>query len=322
MFTPILKIRIVLFAIVLSFLLNAVALADDTIVAKVGSVPITTFELNRQLQKLIPLAGTFHSGVSQDKIAELQELALDELIEQAYMVQYAFDEEISVPTSEVDAIIDPIINRYDSNAAFVAALGEEGVDGLRAAVFRLLLAKKALKIAVENRVSVNEVELQADFEKNKHRYMRPRQFRASHILIKVRPEMTSEEKKEKETLANNLYKKAIAGEDFYDLAYYNSEDKTKMVGGDIGLFHLGQAQPEVEEVIVTMKVGEISNPIRTFYGYEIVKLTEDSSETQLTYADMREKLIANERKSQYDSIKADWLDSLKKTYQVERFISK
>ena len=120
----------------------------------------------------------------------------------------------------------------------------------------------------------------------------------------------------------NYTKKAVAGEDFYDLAYYNSEDKTRMVGGDIGVFHLGQAQPEVEEAIVKMKVGEISKPVRTFYGYEIVKLMEVSPSTQLTFADMREKLMAAEHKEQYDRLKADWLAGLKESYKVERLIAK
>ena len=322
MLTHTFKTSAVLLALVFSLLFSTFVVADDTIVAKVGNVPITAFELNRQLQKLIPLAGSYHSGVSKVKVGELQEQALDELIEQAYMVQYAIDEEISVSKNDVDVTLNSLIERYDSNDAFMAALGAEGIDGLRSAIFRHLLAKKALQLAVADRVSVDEMALKADFEKNRHRYMRPRQFRASHILIKILPEMTAEEKAEKETLVNSLYEKATAGEDFYDLAYYNSEDKTRMVGGDIGVFHLGQAQPEVEEVIVDMKVGEISKPIRTFYGFEIVKLTEDSPETQLTYVDMREKLIANERKSQFDSIKADWLDGLKKTYQVERFNAK
>ncbi len=322
MSTRIIKISTVFLALIVTLFVGSNAVADNTIVAKVGNVPITIYELNRQLQKLIPLASSYHSGVSKEKIAELQEEALADLIEQAYMVQYAFDEEISVPKSDVDALLEPIASRFDSTDAFVAALGGEGVDGIRAAIFRLLLAQKALKVAVEERVAVDEAALQADFEKNKHRYMRPRQFRASHILIKVMPEMNAEEKAEKDKLVNDLYEKAVAGEDFYDLAYYNSEDKTRMVGGDIGVFHLGQAQPEVEAAIVKMKVGEISKPVQTFYGYEIIKLTEDSPASQLTFADMREKLMANEHKKQYDRLKADWLASLKEAYKVERLIAK
>ena len=70
-----------------------------------------------------------------------------------------------------------------------------------------------------------------------------------------------------------------------------------------------------------MKVGEISKPVRTFYGYEIIKLTEDSPATQLTFADMREKLMANEHKEQYDRLKADWLAGLKEFYAVGQNIS-
>ena len=182
--TRITKTSFAVLALFILLFVSTVAVAENTIVAKVGSVPITVFELNRQLQKLIPLSSSYHSGVAQDKIAELQDQALEDLIEQAYMVQYAFAEEISVPKSEVDAILEPITKRFDSNDAFLAALGTEGVDGIRAAIFRQLLAQKALKVAVEDRVSVNEAALQADFEKNKHRYMRPRQFRADHDPVR------------------------------------------------------------------------------------------------------------------------------------------
>lgn len=316
------KVIINLFLILLTASTLIAAEVDQTVVATVGGVPITIYELSRQFNKLLPLAGNYHGGVPPEKIAKLQEQALDSLIEQTYMVKYALGEEIAVSKEEVDAVIDPVKKNYASSDAFEKATGAEGIDGIRAAVFRQLLAQKALKIAVEDRVKVDETLLEADFKKNKHRYMRPRQFHVSHILITVRPELTVEEKAEKTKLVNSLYERAAAGEDFYDLAYYNSEDQTRMVGGVQPPFHLGQAQPEVEAAILTMKPGEVSKPIKTFYGYEIVLLREDLPETQLTFKDKREQLMLDESKKQRTALKAAWLTELKAQYKVERILNK
>jgi parvulin-like peptidyl-prolyl isomerase len=309
----------------LTLLLSTSSVAADvekTIIAKVGGVPITVYEFSREFNKLLPMAGSYHGGVDKSKVAELQNQALESLIEQTYMVKYALDEEISVSRDEVDAVLEPVIKKYGSQDAFEKAVGAEGVDGLRASVFRTLLAKKAHKQAVEDQVNIDESKLKADFEKNKHRYVRPRQFHVSHIMINVRPELTAEEKAQKKELVDSVYEKAMAGEDFYDLAYYNSEDNTRMVGGKQPPFHIGQAQPEVEKAILALEPGDISKPIRTFYGYEIIQLREDLPETQLTFKDKREQLMLEEGKAQREALKSAWLAELKAKYKVERTVTK
>lgn len=302
-------------------LVSSPVAAQETVVAKVGSVPVTIYEVGRQLQRLIPLEGSYHSGVKPEKIKELRKQALDELIEQALLVQYAYSEELSVTPADIDAMVTPIRARFKSDADFEKALGEEGEKAFRASISRHLLAKKALQFAVTDKVHVDEALLKAAFEKDKAKYRRPRQFRASHILIKLDPALTAEEKERKKQLVQSLYEKAVAGEDFYNLAYYNSEDKTAMVGGDVGYFHLGQLDKDVEAAVVKMKVGEISKPIRTFYGYEIVKLVEDNPEKQLAYADMREKLMSAEQKAQAEKLKTDLLAMLRAKYPVERLVA-
>jgi parvulin-like peptidyl-prolyl isomerase len=309
------------FVLTVSSIVVSPALAQEAVIARVGSVPITAFDVGRQLQKLIPLQGSYHSGVKPEKIVELRTQALDELIEQSYLVQYAYSEEIAVSKSDIDAMVKPLRARFKTDDAFQAALGQESEKEFRAAVARHLLAKKALKVAVDDKVEIDETALKADFEKNREKYMRPRQFRASHILIKVDPASSAEEKRAKKDLAQALYEKAVAGEDFHDLAYYNSNDKTAMVGGDVGYFHLGQMDKDVEAVVVKMKVGEISAPISTLYGYEIVKLVDTKPATQLSFDDMREKLVARERKAQAEKLKADLLQSLRAKYPVEHLSS-
>jgi len=314
-----LKIRLLAVALLIcACFVSGAAFAQDSVVAKVGSVPITIYEVGRQLQRLIPLEGSYHGNVKPAKIAELRQKALDELIDQALLVQYAYGEELAVTSAEINDMIAPIRARFKSDDDFEQALGQEGEKAFRASISRRLLAEKALQLAVADKIHVDESVLKAEFEKNKEKYKRPRQFKASHILIKIDPALTAEEVEQKKQHVQSLYEKAMAGDDFYNLAYYNSEDKTAMVGGDVGYFHLGQLDKDVEAVVLKMKVGSISKPIRTFYGYEIVKLVEDNPEAQLTYDDVREKLIAAESKRQAKKLKTDLFAMLREKYPVER----
>ena len=119
-------------------------------------------------------------------------------------------------------------------------------------------------------------------------------------------------------LAKELATKAQAGEDFYNLAYYNSDDRTKYVGGDMGYFHQGGILKELDYAIQNMKVGEVSDPIQTLYGYSILKLVENNPPKQLSFDEMKEKLTKQERKTRRESVKAAWLDILNARYKVER----
>lgn len=307
---------IVMTALFLSF--PFAALAQDAELIRVGDVPITVYEVSRELQRLLPLNSTYHGGVKAEKVKELREKAISQLIEQAYLTQYGYAEKLAVTSAEIDEMIKPIKKRFKSNDDFEAALGAEGLAAFRAAVSRKLMAEKAYKFAVLDKVTVDEGAIKAYYEKNKGKYKRPRQLRASSILLKILPEMTDEEKASKKALAESLYKKAAAGEDFHDLAYYNSEHKTAMVGGDLGYFHLGQMDEELEPIVVNLKVGEISKPIRTFYGYVIVKLVEDNPEKQLSYEDVKGKLISSDKKAQEERLKDDLMKQLKKKFKLVR----
>ena len=84
-------------AMSLTFFFNAgTVMAESTIVAKVVDTPVTIYELNREMQRIIPMNSSFHSGISKEKIAEVRETSLNNLIDQGYKVQYALQQNISV----------------------------------------------------------------------------------------------------------------------------------------------------------------------------------------------------------------------------------
>ena len=102
-------------------------------------------------------------------------------------------------------------------------------------------------------------------------------------MVKVDPAETAEEKEAKKQRAEKLLERAKAGEDFFNLAYYESDDRSKYVGGSLGSFHAGQTVAEFDSVIQKMKAGEIAGPVRTLYGYHIIKLDDVQEARQLTF---------------------------------------
>lgn len=87
------------------------------------------------------------------------------------------------------------------------------------------------------------------------------EFRASHILVKD------------QSTAEKLYNRIKAGESFDSLARQYSTCPSKSKGGDLGWFGEGQMVKEFENAVRRMGTGSISRPVRTQFGYHIIKKT-------------------------------------------------
>ncbi len=86
-------------------------------------------------------------------------------------------------------------------------------------------------------------------------------IRASHILI------------EKHSQALKILEELKKGVDFKDLARKYSQCPSKKRGGDLGIFGRGQMVKEFERAAFALKVGEVSQPVKTQFGYHIIKRT-------------------------------------------------
>lgn len=86
--------------------------------------------------------------------------------------------------------------------------------------------------------------------------------RASHLLVKTEEE------------AVKLREEILAGKDFAEVAAQVSMCPSGRDGGDLGFFGKGQMVKEFEDACFSMEVGEVSNPIKTQFGYHLIKLTD------------------------------------------------
>jgi parvulin-like peptidyl-prolyl isomerase len=129
---------------------------------------------------------------------------------------------------------------------------------------------------IEKSITLTDADLQAIYEANKKDY---EQVKASHILIAFKgspaapqgkPELTEEQAKAK---ADDLRKQLAAGAKFEDLAKKESDDTGSGTnGGELGSFGHGQMVPEFEKAAFEAKAGDIVGPVRTQFGYHIIKV--------------------------------------------------
>ena len=140
---------------------------------------------------------------------------------------------------------------------------------------------------------------------------------ASHILLKTIDdngnELSDEKKKEAKKKAEEALKKVKSGEDFAQVAKEYSEDSTASNGGELGTFGRGQMVSEFENAAFSMKPGEISDIIKTQYGYHIIKVTERVDE-QKSYDDVKDEIKSTLASQEYSK----YIEKIEKNTKIEK----
>mgnify|MGYP000020591313 CR=1 FL=1 len=152
---------------------------------------------------------------------------------------------------------------------------------------------------IEAKSKVTASDARDYYNKNKSDFV---EVKAQHILIKNKD------------LAKSIYKKIIGGESFDDLAKKYSEDEvTKSSGGNLGYFTKGMMVKEFEDAAFALGKDQLSEPIKTIYGYHIIKVLD---KRQISFEESKDKIInmvQNKKlKNKFDSV----LNELKSKYKV------
>jgi peptidyl-prolyl cis-trans isomerase D len=162
------------------------------------------------------------------------------------------------------------------------------------------------------KVNVSDEQLKTYYEdqksKSPERFTQPEQRRVSHILLSVGDPKDDAAVKAK---AEALLKRAQAGEDFAKLAKENSQDPgSAEQGGDLGFAERKVFVPEFADAAFGMKEGEITGPVKTKFGYHIIKLDAIRPATVKTFEQARGDLETEYRRSEAERLYNDAADSL------------
>ncbi|TCP29280.1 foldase protein PrsA [Scopulibacillus darangshiensis] len=194
--------------------------------------------------------------VSQDEFYKELKTRYGDQVLQEMVYEKLLNDKYKVSKKDVDKKVDEVKSQFPNDTAFKNALKQSKLSekDFRKNVKQQLLLFKAQTDGVK----VSEKEMKDYWDKNKDKL---KEVKASHILVK-----------DKKT-ADEIEKKLKNGEDFAKLAKKYSTDPSKDKGGDLGWFHKGEMVKDFEKKAFELKKGQISDPVKSQYGYHIIKVT-------------------------------------------------
>jgi len=144
--------------------------------------------------------------------------------------------------------------------------------------------------AFTDQVKLADREIETYYEYNIETFKEPKQVKARHILFKLREDASEEKDKAVREKAEQVLKQARENKDFAALAKKYSEGPTKDKGGDLGYFAKGRMVKPFEEAAFRMKKGDISDLVRTPFGYHIIHIEDIKEERAKPLEEVREEI--------------------------------
>ena len=257
-------------------------------IATVGDQVVTEDDLNKYMGELKKYYGeeTFNESTQQGKnmVAEAKENVTEALINQKVMDKIMADNKITVEDKEVDETIKAMKEQIGGEEEFKKVLEAQGAteEQLRAQYLEQLKSNKYNQFVAE-KFKPSEEDIKKYYNEHKDDYI---QYNASHILITPDTQMEVKEgedpkpadpeaaAKNAEELARKLSQDAKKeGVDFARLAKQHSKDPgSAQNGGSLGNFLPFSMVKEFKDALKGMKAGEISDPVKSQYGYHVIKV--------------------------------------------------
>ncbi len=213
--------------------------------------------------------------------SEVQSIA-DQLIDAKLLLEKAKEEKIQISDEEIEKAMTNIKSNYETEEAFTAALEGSGdnLEKLKDRIFDSLALQKYIEEIFVSKVEVSDEDAEKYYAENKEKFVSEKKVHALHILFK--PDNLDDAVKVKELLTN--------GADFGEMAKEYSECPSKESGGDLGFFGKGQMVPEFEQASFEATVDEVSEPVKTQFGYHLIKVIENSEAGSLEFDEVKDNL--------------------------------
>ncbi|MBW3015014.1 peptidylprolyl isomerase [Candidatus Woesearchaeota archaeon] len=238
------------------------------IAAVVNGEEISLTELDEQYEQ-VPEA--YRSFVTKESI-------LDQMITEKILLQEAEANDIFVSNAEVDEFFEEFIEQSGQTPEeFQESLEARGLtmQEMRDYYKSQLLITKLINDTILMEIVVTEDDAETYFEENEEMYQAQEgQIRARHILVETEEE------------AEEIIEELKDGADFVELAKEKSIGPSGPSGGELGFFAKGEMVPEFEEAAFKLKVGEVSAPVETQFGFHVIK--RESNE--ITFDDVKDSI--------------------------------
>jgi peptidyl-prolyl cis-trans isomerase C len=263
---------------------------SNEIVAQGKGVKITRAMLDEALVTIRSSAAARGQTIPPQQMKLLEAQVLGRLIGMQILNNMATPADKTAGAEAAQKQLDLMRKNIGSEENFARQLKTSGLtlDGLTAKLKEEATAETVLQREIKFEVS--DEDAKKYYDENPGQFEQPEMVRAAHVLIGTRAKDGSElddaKKKEKRQLAEDILKRAKAGEDFAKLAKEYSDDPGSKDKGGEYTFPRGQMVPEFESAAFSLQPNQVSDIVTTQYGYHIIKLYEKKPAKKMPLAEV------------------------------------
>jgi peptidyl-prolyl cis-trans isomerase SurA len=290
----------------------------EGIAAVVGDEVVLISELASATQLITRRFESQRGPIPPEYRMQIRSDALQGLIDQKLIYDYARSREMAATEEEIDRAINGIA--ADEGVAedqIYAAAREQGLTrtAYREELGTQITRMKVLSNVVQGRVSVTEQEVQQLFEERYGSQAAGLRVRVRHILIPWPDEATEEKRERMREIAETIRERAIESGAFASLARQYSRAPSAADGG-LSTFKQGEVAPEIAEYVFGLPAGEITPVIETAHGLNIFQIVNRFDPADIQYDDVSDALNAEllERKTMPEYER--WVEELRENRYV------
>jgi peptidyl-prolyl cis-trans isomerase SurA len=288
---------------------------SDRIIAVVNNDAIT---MNELIESIVMYRSENRTGGPSDE--ELRKESLSRLIDSRLQLQEADREKITVDDAELNEEFLDRIKRYNvkNEEEFEKILKAQGVtlESIKKRLRDGIKVSKLIRRKVTMRVSVTEDEISQYLEENRGKLETGLSYHARHILIS--PEADNDKGWEAARIKAEMLRAQLSdGADFAELARQHSRDATAKDGGDLGSLKRGELSQDVENAILALKPGQLSQPFRSPLGYHVFRLESKEGLEGEGLVRIRNQIRDILFRQKYDTRQEAWLKEIKQRAIIE-----
>jgi peptidyl-prolyl cis-trans isomerase SurA len=253
----------------------------DKIVARVNGDIILMSDLKGRSMQFLSEMKRKNQPVDEDNIHKVEKEILNEMIEERLMLQFANNNNIKILDEDIKTAIEDVKKQNNfTDEMLEKVLKNENVtiNDYRERLKEQMMISKVINYEVKSNIHIEENEIKKYYEEHRDEFKTPEEVRVRHMVFMYSEEERDSSKEEMiRKKAVDILNKIREGEDFAKLASIYSEDPSAKSGGDLGYFPRGKMIKDFEDAAFILKKGEVSDVIRTPYGFHIIKC-EDKKE--------------------------------------------
>jgi peptidyl-prolyl cis-trans isomerase SurA len=290
----------------------------EQIIVKVNGEIMTKTELeNRQVSALRQMGQQVDLKVDPSD-AQLRQM-LDQVtpqllvnaVDEILLVQRGKELGYTMTDDQFKSVLDSIKkdNKIESDEQFQAALKSENMtlSDLRKSLERQMIVSRVQQNEVMGKIAVNDEEARAYYQAHLNEFTSPRTITLREILVNVPGDGTTiNVGRDEEARAKiaTIRQRALAGESFEKLAADLSDSPSRSNAGLIGPLSMTDLAADVQKLIDSMKVGGITEPMRTAKGYQILKLesatTAETKPFEQAREDISNRVFTDKRRDEFE----------------------